>query len=337
MKRFTLFLFVLCYGLASGQQSSTSADKVMESLQQKNQMAETSLVKNIPLKNIGPSVMSGRVVDLDVNPEDPTEFYVAYASGGLWHTLNNGISFTPVLDNSNTQNIGDIAVDWSNGTIWVGTGENNSSRSSYAGIGVLKSTDGGKSWQNMGLHDSHHIGRIIINPNSPNEVVVGVTGHLYTPNDARGVYKTTDGGATWKKTLFVNNAVGIIDVAHAPNNFSLQFAAAWEKDRKAWNFTGNGSASGIYKSEDGGNSWTLVSTPESGFPTGEGVGRIGLALFDGQTVYAVHDSQFRREKKKEKDSDKLDKEDFKSMSTETFLNLDNKKLNEYLKTNGFHI
>ena len=335
MKHFTLFFFVLCYTLVSGQQSPTSADKVMQSLQQKAQMAETSLVKNIPLKNIGPSIMSGRVVDLDVNPNDPTEFYVAYASGGLWHTQNNGISFTPLLDNSNTQNIGDIAVDWANGTVWVGTGENNSSRSSYAGIGMLKSTDGGKSWQNMGLADSHHIGRIIINPSNPNEVVVGVTGHLYTPNTERGVYKTTDGGATWKKTLFVNNTTGIIDVAHAPDNFNLQFAAAWEKDRKAWNFSGNGKSSGIYKSEDGGDSWTLVSTPQSGFPTGDGVGRIGLAVFDGQTVYAVHDSQFRREKKKEKEADKLNKEDFKSMSTETFLNLDNKKLNDYLKTNGF--
>ncbi|WP_422349698.1 VPS10 domain-containing protein [Flagellimonas sp.] len=335
MKQFLLPLLLLLFQAIPAQQKPTEAGTIIEALAQKTKMAETSLVKNIPLKNIGPSVMSGRVVDLDVNPNDPTEFYVAYASGGLWHTHTNGISFTPVMDNSNTQNIGDIAVDWNNGTIWVGTGENNSSRSSYAGIGILKSTDKGKTWQNMGLNDSHHIGRILINPNNPNEVVVGVTGRLYSPNKERGIYKTTDGGQTWTQTLFVNNATGIIDMAFAPNNFNIQYAAAWEKDRKAWNFTGNGSASGIYKSVDGGNHWTLISTEGSGFPTGEGVGRIGLAVFDDNTVYAVHDSQFRREKREKKKEDGLTKDDFKTMDVEAFLALDDKKLNEYLKTNGF--
>ncbi len=336
MKRLFLSLLVLfCLPLFS-QQTPTSAEKVMEALKQKAEMSETSLVKNIPLKNIGPSVMSGRVVDLDVNPDDPTEFYVAYASGGLWHTSTNGISFIPVLDNSQTQNIGDIAVDWKNGTIWVGTGENNSSRSSYAGIGILKSTDKGQTWQNMGLPDSHHIGRILINPNNPNEVVVGVTGHLYSPNQERGVYKTTDGGQTWQKTLFVNDATGIIDVAHAPNNFNIQYAAAWQKDRKAWNFTGNGSASAIYKSVDGGNTWSLSTSEGSGFPTGEGVGRIGLSVFDDNTVYAVHDSQFRRAKKPKEQKDELVKDDFKSMDESTFLALEDKRLNDYLKNNGFH-
>lgn len=328
-----IFLFILQFSIA--QQPATQASDVMSALGEKSEMTKTSLVKNIPLKNIGPSVMSGRVVDLDVNPNNPTEFYVAYASGGLWHTQNNGISFSPILDTSNTQNIGDIAVDWANGTIWVGTGENNSSRSSYAGIGILKSSDGGKTWENMGLPDSHHIGRILMNPNNPNELVVGVTGHLYSPNEERGVYKTSDGGKTWQRTLFVDNVTGIIDVAHAPNNFNIQFAAAWQKDRKAWNFTGNGSASGIYKSTDGGSSWTLVSTVESGFPTGEGVGRIGLAVFDDNTVYAVHDSQFRREKEEKVKKEELTKEDFKSMNRDAFLALDDKKLNDYLKNNGF--
>ncbi|MEM8846335.1 MAG: glycosyl hydrolase [Bacteroidota bacterium] len=328
-----LLLFILQFSIA--QKTPTPANAVMDALEKKAKMAEVSLVKNLPLKNIGPSIMSGRVVDLEVNPENPTEFYVAYASGGLWHTQNNGISFTPILDNSETQNIGDIAVDWSTKTLWVGTGENNSSRSSYAGIGILKSSDGGKTWQNMGLPDSHHIGRILINPNNPNEVVVGVTGHLYSPNQERGVYKTSDGGQNWQQTLFVNDASGIIDLACSPSNFNIQYAAVWEKDRKAWNFTGNGSASGIYKSTDGGSTWNLVSTAESGFPTGEGVGRIGLAVFDDMTVYAVHDSQFRREKTSEKKKDGLTKDDFKSMSKEALLSLDDKKLNDYLKNNGF--
>ncbi len=337
MRIFVRFLVFLCFVWSSAQPIASSKDQVLNALTQKEQMAKTSLVKSLPLKNIGPSVMSGRVVDLEVNPNDPTEFYVAYASGGLWHTTDNGISFTPVLDSSPTQNIGDIAIDWKNGTLWVGTGENNASRSSYAGIGILKSMDNGKTWENMGLEDSHHIGKIIIHPSNPEEVVVGVTGHLYSPNEERGIYKTQDGGQTWKRTLFIDSVSGIINVAHAPNNFNIQYAAAWQKDRKAWNFEGNGTGSGIYKSTDAGNIWTLVSTANSGFPVGEGIGRIGLAVFDDTTVYAVLDNQYRRDKKDEGDKKAagLQKDDFKTMDTATFLALDNKKLNDFLKANNF--
>ena len=318
------------------QQPATSASTVEEAINAKQAMAENSLVKNVPFENIGPTVMSGRVVDLAVNPENPTEFYVGYASGGLWHTKNNGTTFTPIMDNSPTQNVGDIAVDWKNGTIWVGTGENNASRSSYAGIGILKSTDNGKTWQNMGLKDSHHIGRILINPDNPDEVVVGVTGHLYSPNDERGIYKTSDGGKTWSQKLFVDDMSGIIDLQHAPGDFKTMFASSWTKDRKAWNFDGSGNNSAIYKSSDAGNTWAKVSTEKSGFPVGTGVGRIGFAVYDQSTIYAIHDSQFRREKEaKKEESDMLVKDDFKSMSKEDFLKLDDKKLNGYLKNNGF--
>ncbi|WP_350289428.1 glycosyl hydrolase [uncultured Croceitalea sp.] len=336
--RFLALLFSFLFIQVSfSQQNPTSEEVVDKALNQKVEMTKTSIVKNIPLQNIGPSVMSGRVVDLEVNPDNPTEFYVAYASGGLWHTTSNGISFEPILDNSRTQNIGEIAIDWKNQIIWVGTGENNSSRSSYAGIGILKSTDKGKSWENMGLKDSHHIGRIILNPNNSNEVVVGVTGHLYSKNQERGVYKTTDGGKSWNKTLFINDETGIIDIACSPTNFNIQYAAAWQKDRKAWNFTGNGTGSAIYKSTDGGTTWKLSSTVQSGFPTGDGVGRIGLAVFDDDTVYAVHDSQYRRvaKEKTKNASDELEKKDFKTMTKDALLALDNKKLNTYLKTNGF--
>ncbi len=337
MRIFVRSLVFLSFFWSSAQQPASSKEHVINALEKKAAMAKTSLVKNLPLQNIGPSIMSGRVVDLEVNPGDPTEFYVAYASGGLWHTIDNGISFTPVLDSSPTQNIGDIAVDWKNATLWVGTGENNASRSSYAGIGILKSADNGKTWENMGLEDSHHIGRIIINPGNPDEIVVGVTGHLYSPNAERGVYKTEDGGKTWKKTLFIDEVTGIIDVAYVPNNFSIQYAAAWQKDRKAWNFEGNGSGSGMYKSTDGGSSWTLISSSGSGFPTGDGVGRIGLAVFDENTVYAVLDNQYRRAKAtpEDKKGTRLQKDDFKTMDTATFLALDNTKLNDFLKTNNF--
>ena len=336
MKQFYLLLLA-SISIATAQVQPTTSDKIDESLMAKKAMDATSLIKNLPLKNIGPSVMSGRVVDLAVNEDNPTEYYVAYASGGLWYTNNNGTTFTPVMDNTQTQNIGDIAVHWPSGTIWVGTGENNASRSSYAGIGILKSTDKGMTWQNMGLYDSHHIGRILINPNNPNEVTVGVAGHLYSANNERGIYKTTDGGKTWKNTLFIDDVTGVIDVAFAPNNFDIQFAAAWQKDRKAWDFVGNGEGSGIYKSTDAGATWEKISTPSSGFPTGEGVGRIGLAVFDDNTVYAVHDNQFRRKKSEEKKEKQegLTKDDFKSLSKEKFLDLNDKELNDFLKTNNF--
>lgn len=299
-------------------------------------MMQSSMVKNIEFTNIGPTVMSGRVADVAVNPNNPTEFYVGYASGGLWHTKNNGTTFTPILDNSPTQNIGDIAVDFNSGTIWVGTGEKNSSRSSYAGIGLLKSTDNGKTWEHVGLPDSHHVSRILINPNNVNEVVVGVIGHLYSSNTERGIFKTTDGGKNWTKTLFINKDTGIIDLAFAPENFNIMYAASWERERKAWNFDGDGNNSAIYKSTDAGASWTKIAN-NSGFPTGDGVGRIGLAVFNENTVYALHDSQFRRPKSKDnkKSSDELSKDDFKTMSNADFLNLSNKKLNTYLRSNRF--
>ncbi|RMZ51784.1 glycosyl hydrolase [Flavobacteriaceae bacterium PRS1] len=321
---------------ANAQQAASTADIVQNALQQKEEMQKNSIVKNVPFTNIGPTIMSGRVTDLAVNPDNPSEFYVAYASGGVWYTVNNGTTFTPILDNSNTQNVGDIAVDWKSRTIWVGTGENNSSRSSYAGIGILKSSDNGKTWQNVGLTDSHHIGRILINPNNPDEVVVGVTGHLYSPNNERGVYKTTDGGNTWKQTLFIDDISGIIDMQHSPNNFNVMFASSWTKDRKAWDFDGSGNNSAIYKSTDAGETWTKVSIEGSGFPIGQGVGRIGFAVYNYNIVYAIHDNQFRRSSEDEKEkSDDLTKDDFKTMSTETLLSLDDKKLNTFLKTNGF--
>jgi photosystem II stability/assembly factor-like uncharacterized protein len=323
---YSFFLFLSISFLAEAQQDAM----------QLQELKENSLVKNITFETIGPTIMSGRVVDVDVNPENPTEFYVAYASGGLWYTKNNGSSFEPILDNFPTQNMGDIAVHWQTKTIYVGTGENNSSRSSYAGIGLLKSTDNGKNWEHIGLPDSHHIGRVLINPNNVNELVVGVLGHLYTPNDERGIYKTTDGGKTWQKTLFINDLSGIIDVQHAPENFNIMYAASWTKDRKAWNFNGNGTGSAIYKSTNAGVSWEKISTEKSNFPTGDGVGRIGLAVFNENTIYALHDSQFRRpDDTKTAKKSGLQKDDFKTMSETSFLNLSDKELNSFLKMNGF--
>jgi len=336
MKKHFYILFCFISFSVLAQQPASSPTSIEMGLENKTKLAQTSLVKNLPFKNIGPAVMSGRVVDLSVNPANPIEFYVGYASGGLWHTNNNGTFFTPVMDKSPTQNIGCVTVDWKNNIIWVGTGEVNASRSSYAGIGLLKSIDGGETWENMGLQDSHHISSIIINPENPNELIVGVVGHLYSTNDERGVFKTLDGGKTWTKTLFVNNSSGIVEMAVNPNDFNEIYASSWEKDRKAWNFTGNGNGSALYKSMDAGNTWEKVSKEGSGFPTGDGVGRIGVAIFDANTVYAIVDNQFhRKEEAKKGSSDLLNKEDFKKMSVSEFLALDNAKLKQFLRMNGF--
>ncbi|WP_438961122.1 WD40/YVTN/BNR-like repeat-containing protein [Nonlabens sp.] len=335
-----VFLFTSSFLFAQYPPATPSA-VVHKGLEQREEMAQNSLFKNLAFKNIGPSIMSGRVVDVDVNPAEPTEMLVAYASGGLWHSHNNGTSFTPIMDGAGAINLGDIAVDWNSKTIWAGTGENNSSRSSYAGIGIIKSTDWGKTWSDPMLKDSHHIGRILINPANSDHVVIAVTGPLYSASDSRGIYVTKDGGITWEKTLFATNMAGFIDLAHAPDDFNIMYTASWEKDRKAWNFDGDGTASAIYKSMDAGQTWNKITTPASGFPVGSGVGRIGLAVYDENTVYAIHDSQFRRDKDVDDSafakakSDKLSKNDFKSMSKEAFLRLDNDKLNKFLKQNGF--
>ncbi|APG60928.1 VPS10 domain-containing protein [Christiangramia salexigens] len=328
-------LLLLSVSPIFAQNTATSGSALQESLEKKEQLTKNSIVRNLPLKNIGPTVMSGRVTDFAVNPQDPTEFYVAYASGGLWYTNNNGTSFKPVMDNSPTQNIGDIAVDWKTGTIWVGTGEVNASRSSYAGIGLLKSDDKGETWKFMGLPDSHHISRILINPENSQELVVGVTGHLYSSNSERGVYRTTDGGKTWNKTLFINDETGIIDIAVNPNDYNQMYAAAWDKDRKAWNFRESGENSGIYKSTDAGATWSKVSTADSGFPTGEGVGRIGLSVYDDNTVYAIVDNQSRRPEEKKTEKKGLQKDDFKKMKNSEVLKLEDEKLEKYLRDNDF--
>jgi len=336
MRLSLLFCSFFLSTIIFAQTPATSASSVEQALQKKQTLSQNSIVKHLPFKNIGPSIMSGRVTAIAVNPESPIEFYVGYASGGVWHTKNNGTTFEPILDNSPTQNVGSLAVDWKNNSIWVGTGEVNASRSSYAGIGLLHSGDNGKTWNNMGLVDTQHISSILINPNNSDEIVVSAVGHLYSKNDERGIYKTIDGGKIWTKTLFVSNQSGIIEMVHGLNNFDLMYASSWDKDRKAWNFKGDGSGSAIFKSTDAGNTWTKVSTPQSGFPTGEGTGRIGLAIYDENTVYAIHDNQNRR--KPDESSDKkqsLTKDDFKAMSSKELLALDNKKLKAFLRTNNF--
>lgn len=315
----------------------TPASKRFEEYQRKLKLLEQSPFKNIEFENIGPTIMSGRAVDLDVSPFDPTHFYVAYASGGVWKTTNNGISFFPIFDNQIVMTIGDIAVDWKhNEIIWIGTGENNSSRSSYSGFGIFKSTDGGKTFQHKGLPESHHIGRIIIHPQNPDIVWVASMGHLYSENDERGVFKSTDGGETWRKVLYIDETTGCIDLEINQSNPDVLYAAMWYRTRRAWNFEEAGLTSGIYKSTDGGESWFLISTKESGFPTGEGVGRIGLSIFqkNPDIIYAILDNQYERPKKETKEK-KLTKDDLRKISKYEFLKLDKKLIQSYLKEYNF--
>ena len=165
---------------------STIAIERFQGYEKRLSLNKNSIVKNIFFKNIGPTVMSGRVSDFSVNPKNPSHFYVAYASGGLWETTNNGNSFKSIFDNQMVMTIGDIEVDWENNIIYVGTGEKNSSRSSYSGSGMYKSTNGGEDWTNIGLKESHHIGRIIIHPEDKNTIWVASLGHLYSSNMERG-------------------------------------------------------------------------------------------------------------------------------------------------------
>lgn len=316
----------------------TPAEARLQSTTKRALLLENSLVTQVEFRNIGPTIMSGRVTDIDANPADPSEFYVAYASGGLWHTINNGLSFTPLFDQEAVMTIGDIAVDWKHGVIWVGTGENNSSRSSYAGAGIFKSMDGGKSWLNVGLHESHHIGRILLDADDVGIAYVAVLGHLYSDNKERGIYKTTDGGATWKQVLYINDHTGCIDIIADPSDKKIIYAAAWDRNRRAWNFQESGPSSGIYKSTDAGMTWQLITDGSNIFPKGDGVGRIGLAagIKNGHTVlYAFLDNQFRREKKKDEDTTVLTKDMLRTMSAVTFQQLPKRKVEHFLRDENF--
>lgn len=309
MKKISIFsiTFILIFSAAifavqekksSYSESPTTADLRLKWFEQHLKLKEESVFKNLKWRSIGPIAMSGRITDIAVPVGEPFTIYISAASGGVWKTVNNGTTWESIWDNEASNSVGDIAVAPSDPDIlWIGAGENNSSRSSYSGTGVYKSLDGGKTWDHMGLSDTHHIGRIVIDPKNPDIVFVAALGHLYTRNTDRGVFKTTDGGKAWKKVLFVDGNTGFVDLAMDPFDSSILYAASWERIRKAWNMVEHGKGSGIYKSSDKGETWERVS---KGLPKGEFRGRIGLDVCasNPNIVYAVVDNHNARPNEK---------------------------------------
>lgn len=286
---FIALVFSFSFIYASG--SATSAEERLQSYEKHLEMKDASIFKRLEWREIGPYFVGGRITDIEAYENNPYKFYIAAASGGVWVTENNATTWTPIFDHESSITIGDIAISQTDeNLIWVGTGEQNSSRSSYAGTGVFKSTDGGKTWENMGLTDTHHIGRVFIDPEDNNIVYVAAIGHLYTYNEERGLFKTTDGGKTWEKILYISPKTGVIDVVMNPKNRNILFAASWQRERKAWNFWEGGEESGIYKSIDRGGTWEKIG---GGFPQTEYIGRIGLAVSrsNPNVVYAFLDNQ----------------------------------------------
>ncbi len=313
----------------------TTPKELDASIEKRNELRDNSIFKNYPIRSVGPVVMSGRITDIAVHPENPRIFYVGYASGGVFKTTNSGNSMEPVFDHQDALGIGDLAIfEADPEVVWVGTGENNSSRSSYAGAGVFKSMDGGNSWQYSGLRGTQHIGRVVTHPTDVNTVWVAALGPLYSYTSDRGVYKTTDGGKNWEKTLFIDDSTGVIDLLIHPENPDILWATTWEKDRKAWNFKESGEGSAIYKSIDGGETW---AKSVKGFPQGADIGRIGLdvSLTNPDVLYAVLDNQFETKEEREANPDVLSQSSFIEMSKKEFANLDDKKLNQYLRRGGF--
>jgi photosystem II stability/assembly factor-like uncharacterized protein len=283
-------LLALFCGLTYAPPQATDAADRMAAWEQHVRMEEESPFGDLEWRPIGPKQAGARVEAIAVPPGNHGTIYVGVGSGNLWKTINNGLTWTPIFEKESTFTIGDVAVSGSNPDIvWVGSGETQPRHSGYsfAGTGVFKSTDAGESWQNMGLHDTHHIGKVLIDPNDPDVVYVGAIGHFFSPNEERGVFKTTDGGRTWNKTLYVRDHPGVVEMAMDPSDSSILYAAAWQA--VAGTPDEGGPESGIYKSTDAGESWTKLA---NGLPGGP-LGRIGLDVAPGNpdVVYAFVDNR----------------------------------------------
>ncbi len=261
------------------------------------QAPDAATLASFEWRSIGPVNMAGRTIDVEGVPSNPKVLYVAGATGGIWKTINAGTTWIPLWNQEPIASMGDLAIAPSNPNIvWAGTGENNSRNSVQPGFGVYKSTNGGVTWQSMGLEKTQHIGRIIVHPTNPNIVYVAALGALWTTNPERGLYKTTDGGRTWKQIKFISDKAGFIDIAMDPRNPNVLYAASWERIRKPYFLKSGGPGSGLWKTTDGGSTWTEIKG--GGFPpTDKGRINVVLAPSNPDVVYAMVEADSVRGKK----------------------------------------
>lgn len=276
-------LFVIITLLSSnvllGQRNHKKKEKESTS---KEKTIKSSDLSTFKFRSIGPAMISGRIIDIAVNPNNHSEYYVAAASGHLWKTKDGGITFNPIFDGQRPYSMGCVSIAPSNSNVvWLGSGENNSQRSVSRGDGVYKSKDGGKSWKNMGLKSSEHIGKIAIHPENENIVYVASQGPLWNAGGDRGLYKTVDGGETWKKILEISPNTGVSEVVLDPRNPEIVYATSYQRRRHVYTLINGGPESAIYKSTDGGKTWNQL---KSGLPSGD-VGRIGLCISPANPDY----------------------------------------------------
>jgi photosystem II stability/assembly factor-like uncharacterized protein len=289
----TLTLLLICTLTFSLFSTSLHAQKKQKNKADTEEKAEkpkhrldTLGLSGLKFRCVGPALTSGRISDLAVHPDNPFVYYVATSSGGVWKTENNGTTYSPIFDSQGSYSIGCITMDPHNpNVIWVGTGENNNQRSVAYGDGIYKSADGGKTWKHMGLKESEHIGRIIVDPRDPNIIYVAAIGPLWSKGGDRGLYKSTDGGESWNATLTVDEHTGVNDVVQDPANPDILYASTFQRRRHVFTYLGGGPGSNLYKSVDGGETWQKAN---SGLP-GVDIGRIGLAISPAnpEMIYAI--------------------------------------------------
>jgi len=311
-----------------------SAAERLKGYEARQRMKAESPFAGIKWRNIGPEIQGGRILDIEAPASDPDTLYVAFATGGLYRTKDDGITWEPLWQDYSSFGIGDVAISRDGKTLFLGSGEPNSQRTSYAGTGVYKSTDSGKTWTNVGLPESHHIGRVVMDPRNENVVYVAVMGHLYSQNSERGLYKTSDGGKTWNQILKVDDYTGAVEIKIDPSNSNRLICSMWDRDRRAWNFRESGKGSAVYISNDAGKTWSKAK----GLPEGDAAGRTGIAFAPSnpKRVYAFVDNQsidpewaYADERQP---SGRLTARRFLLLDTEKLKAIDERILGEFLRT-----
>jgi len=289
----SLYFIFIFYALVFSQPKNLATDPEsrMKSWQQHVKLKNESPFKHLKWRAVGPEFQGGRIEAIACHPDFPHTIYVGAGAGNLWKTVNNGTTWEPIFENESTFSIGCVAIAPTDpNIIWIGTGEILMARSSFAGTGVFKSIDAGKTWQHMGLVDTHHIPRMVVDVKNSDVVYVAALGHNYSFNEERGLFKTTDGGKTWRKILYISEKIGVVEVVMDPVDHQTLYAVTWERDRKAWNNVISGEESGIYKSTDAGETWKRLT---NGIPVGKNVGRFGIAIAptNPKILYAILDNQ----------------------------------------------